>query len=64
MEQNKKVHEHLDEAKNELINAAAAFLDDTKSKTKDVVGRVATSISEAADKVHADVIKVDSSKQK
>ncbi len=60
MEQNNKVHDHLDAAKEELKNAAEVLISDTKDKAKEIVGNVAASISDAADKVHADVIKVDS----
>jgi uncharacterized FlaG/YvyC family protein len=50
-EENIKASDHLESAKEDLKNAAKSVAETAKYKLDEVVGNVAASVSEAADKV-------------
>jgi len=62
MEDHKEVHNHLDAAKEEIKSAADALATETKDKAKEVVANIASSISNAADKIHAEATKGEDKK--
>ena len=64
MEENNKVQDHLDAAKEEIKSAAATVVSDTKDKAKEIVADIATTVSDAADKLHDHVAKVETEVKK